>query len=309
MTGSTAVFFALALVSAMVSAHAADCPSLKGPVLQILGSGGPIADDGRASSGYLVWLDGSAKVLIDAGGGTFLRFGESGAKFESLDFVGLSHFHTDHSASFPALLKSGSFSNRERSLVVAGPDGSEIFPGLNAYLRSMLEDEHGAYGYLSGYLDGTGGLPKINAFEVAEVEGEVSTVYFDDGAKLRIEAMHVPHGIVPALAFRVKIDKYTIVFASDQNGSDDAFIEFARNANILVMHMVVPEGVSGVGRRLHAPPSVIGAIAEQANVGTLVLSHFMARSLKNRDQNVSIIESAFDGRVILANDLDCVSVK
>ena len=209
MTSSTTVIFALALISAHGSTLAAGCPSPKGPVLQILGSGGPIADDGRASSGYLVWLDGNARVLIDAGGGTFLRFGESGAKFESLDFVGLSHFHTDHSASFPALLKSGSFSNRKRSLVVAGPDGSKKFPGLNAYLRSMLDDEYGAYGYLSGYLDGTGELPKINAFEIAEVDGEITTVYFDDGAKLRIEAMHVSHGIVPTLAFRVKIDKST----------------------------------------------------------------------------------------------------
>jgi len=277
--------------------------------LQILGSGGPIADDGRASSGYLIWVDGSARVMIDAGGGTFLRFGESGAKFMSLDFVGLSHFHTDHSADFPALLKSGSFANRERTLVVAGPDGSETFPGLNAYLRSMLDDEYGAYGYLSGYLDGTGGLPKIYAFEIADIDSEISTVYLDDSAKLRIDAMHVPHGIVPALAFRVQIGRSIIVFASDQNGNDNAFIEFARNADVLVMHMVVPEGVSGTGRRLHAPPSVIGTIAQQANVDTLVLSHFMARSLRNLDQNVSIIESAFDGRVILADDLDCVSVK
>jgi ribonuclease BN (tRNA processing enzyme) len=311
MTGSTTVLLALALASAHISALAAGCPSPKGPVLQILGSGGPIADDGRASSGYLLWVDGSAKVLIDAGSGTFLRFGESGAKFKSLDFVGLSHFHTDHSADFPALLKSGSFSNRERSLVVAGPDGSDTFPGINAYLRSMLDDESGAYRYLSGYLDGTGGLPKINAFEIAENDGEaaeISTVYFDDRANLRIDAMHVPHGIVPALAFRVQIGKSTIVFASDQNGNDDAFVEFARNADVLVMHMVVPEGVSGIGRRLHAPPSVIGAIAKQAHVDTLVLSHFMARSLRNLDQNVSIIKSVYDGRVILANDLDCVSV-
>ncbi|MDH3622059.1 MAG: MBL fold metallo-hydrolase, partial [Gammaproteobacteria bacterium] len=64
--------------------------------LQVLGSGGPIADDGRASSAYLVWVDGRARVLIDAGGGSFLRFGEAGARFEDLDFVGLSHLHTDH---------------------------------------------------------------------------------------------------------------------------------------------------------------------------------------------------------------------
>ncbi len=308
MHRSTTVFFALALVSTQISAHPVNCPVTKGPQLQILGSGGPIADDSRASSGYLLWVDGAAKVMIDAGGGTFLRFGEAGAKFEDLDFIGLSHFHTDHSADFPALLKSGSFAGRKRDLTVAGPDGSDRFPGLNAYLQSMLGNETGAYGYLSGFLDGTGGLPKIDTFEIDAANGKVSTVLDDESADLYIDAMHVPHGIVPALAFRVRIADATIVFASDQNGGDEEFIEFARDADVLVMHMVVPEGIAGTGRRLHAPPSVIGAIAQQANVGTLVLSHFMARSLRDLDQNVSIVRAAFDGRIVLAEDLECVSM-
>src|SRR5210317_1010316 len=101
----------------------AACPAPTGVSLQVLGSGGPIADDGRASSSYLVWLDGKARVLIDAGGGSFLRFGEAGAAFTDLDFIGLSHLHTDHSAALPALLKSGNFSGRERPLPIAGPSG------------------------------------------------------------------------------------------------------------------------------------------------------------------------------------------
>ena len=86
---------------------AQQCPPPQGVALQVLGSGGPIADDARASSAYLVWVDGKSRVLIDSGGGAFLRFGEAQANFSELEFIGLSHFHTDHSADFPALLKSG----------------------------------------------------------------------------------------------------------------------------------------------------------------------------------------------------------
>ena len=51
-----------------------------GPLtLQILGSGGPAINSERASSSYLLWGDGHARMLVDMGGGAYLRFGQSGA--------------------------------------------------------------------------------------------------------------------------------------------------------------------------------------------------------------------------------------
>ena len=281
----------------------APCSPGEGVTLQVLGSGGPIADDARASSGYVVWIDGKSRVLIDAGGGTFLRFGEAAAKFSDLDFIGLSHFHTDHSADFPALIKSGSFSGRERPLSIAGPDGDGAYPGLKDFLQAMLGKDHGAYAYLAAFLDGTAGTPMLTPREVAA--GKVTVVYTSED--LNIDALQVPHGIVPAVAFRVRAGDQTLVFATDQNGGDPAFVEFASGASVLVMHMVVPDNVEGVGRRLHAPPSVIGEIAARAAPGKLVLSHFMARSLLDLEQNVSLVRERYKGEVVVAEDLACVT--
>ena len=247
----TLAFMAFSLLLAGCERPPGRCVQPEGVALQVLGSGGPIADDGRASSAYVVWIDGKARVLIDAGGGAFLRFGEAGARFEDLDFVGLSHFHTDHSADFSALLKSGSFSDRKRPLPVAGPDEEGVFPGLKDFLEATLDREVGAYGYLSSFLNGAEGTPMLTPREVKD--GPPALLWSSED--LAIDAMQVPHGIVPAVAFRVRAGDVTIVFASDQNGSDPAFVDFASEASILVMHRVVPEGVSGVGRRLHAPPS------------------------------------------------------
>lgn len=86
----------------------------------------------------------------------------------------------------------------------------------------------------------------------------------DGHSQIQIDTMHAPHGVVRALAFRIRIKDKVIVLASDQNGNDREFVNFAKGANLLVMHMPVPEAVVGVGRRLHAPPSVIGAIANDA---------------------------------------------
>tara|TARA_R110001599_G_scaffold337686_1_gene556191 strand:- start:8164 stop:9111 length:948 start_codon:yes stop_codon:yes gene_type:complete len=282
------------------------CPPQKGIALQVLGSGGPIADDGRASAGYIVWVNGESKILIDVGGGTFLRFGEAGASFADLDFIGVSHFHTDHSADLPALLKSGYFSGRERSLSIVGPDGSDTFPGLESYLQRMLDEEEGAYGYLSGYLNGTGGLPALVPLEISRSATEPALIMDDNRSDIQVTAMHVPHGIVPALAFRVRIGATVIVFSGDQNGDDPRFIEFAKNATLLVMHIPIPEGVEGAARRLHAPPSVIADIASESGAKTLVLSHFMARSLVDIKETVKSIRAIYGGNVLAAEDLDCI---
>lgn len=282
------------------------CIDKEGPNLQILGSGGPIADDGRASSGYIVWVGGESKFLIDAGGGVFLRFGEAGARFEDIDHIAISHFHTDHSIDLAALLKSGYFSNRTRSLPISGPAAGGDYPGTDEYLKRLLAPEHGAYAYLDGYLDGSGGLVKLESIEADPNSVEPVRVYINNKTDIEIFALGVPHGPVPALAYRIRVGQKSIVFSGDQNGNSDAFIEFARGTDVLVMHMPVPENISGVGRKLHAPPSVIGKIAAETGTGKLVLSHFMARSLENREENLAQVRSEFGGPVLSADDLDCL---
>jgi hypothetical protein len=68
----------------VLSAAAQTCGG-EGVVVQVLGSGGPELQDKRASSSYLVWQDGESRGLVDAGGGSALRFGESGANMSQLD--------------------------------------------------------------------------------------------------------------------------------------------------------------------------------------------------------------------------------
>jgi len=50
-------------------------------MLQVLGSGGPEMNDKRASSSYLIWIDGKSRILIDFGSGASLRFEESDANY------------------------------------------------------------------------------------------------------------------------------------------------------------------------------------------------------------------------------------
>jgi ribonuclease BN (tRNA processing enzyme) len=57
------------------------------------------------------------------------------------------------------------------------------------------------------------------------------------------------------------------------------------------------------------PPSVIGEIAQNAQVKSLVLSHRMLRTLGKEEQTEKEIKKRFAGPIAFANDLDCFPVR
>jgi ribonuclease BN (tRNA processing enzyme) len=99
------------------------------------------------------------------------------------------------------------------------------------------------------------------------------------------------------------------VFSGDTNGEGEGLVRLAANADLFVAHNAVPEGAVGIERRLHMPPSVIGQIAADARVKSLVLSHRMLRTLGKEDQTQSEIRKSYSGPLQFANDLDCFSLK
>lgn len=308
MTGKRDLLATAATVSALLlcAPAMAECPGRF--AVEVLGSGGPLADDARASAGYLVWIDGEAKLLVDAGGGVFLRFGEAGATLSELDGVLISHFHADHVADLPAILKSGSFERRERSLPIVGPSGNAFFPGLAAFLAANFDPETGAYRYLSGYLTGERGFPRLVPAEVDPQIEEATTVIDSDA--LKAVAIPVNHGDVPALAFAVTVDGATAVFAGDQSLFSTYFEEALDGSApaLLIAHHAISEA-KGQPRGLHRAPSSIGEMAARIKAKRLVLSHNMKRALDAQEEGMKAIRKAYQGPVDVANDHSCFRIE
>ncbi|MGO9940198.1 MAG: MBL fold metallo-hydrolase [Terracidiphilus sp.] len=280
--------------------------SVHGVVVQVLGSGGPELQDKRASSSYLIWQDGRARVLVDAGGGSALRFGESGAQMSDLDLLLFSHFHVDHSGDFAALIKSSWFEGRNRPLPIYGPSGNDFMPSTTEFVSDLFGD-HGAYGYLSELL-----VPREEGaykMQPHNVTGTAKPAVQFSSSDLSASSVRVIHGAVPALAWRIEIGGKSIVFSGDTNGNDPGLVLLAANADLFVAHNAVPEGATGVERNLHMPPSVIGQIAADAHVKRLVLSHRMLRTLGKEEQTQSEIRKRYSGILEFANDLDCFTVQ
>jgi len=300
---------AMALASASADCLAAPASSQAractghGVEPQVLGSGGPEMEDRRASTSYLVWQDGRARVLIDSGGGSALRFGQSGASVSQLDVILFSHLHIDHTADFPALMKSAYFEDRRKPLPVYGPAGNDAFPATTEFVADLFDPGRGAYRYLGDFLNGGESGFKLEAHDVAPAEHEVLSLPSRDGVDLA--ATRVIHGGVPALAWRVSVGGKSLVFSGDSNGENGNLEVLARNADLFVAHNAVPEGASGVPLELHMPPSVIGRIAKAANVKALVLSHRMLRTLGQEAETRRVIARAWSGPMAFADDLDC----
>jgi ribonuclease BN (tRNA processing enzyme) len=274
--------------------------------VQVLGSGGPVADDGRASSAYLIWIDGHARVLVDAGSGLLPRFGAAGARLPDLDVVALSHLHVDHSAGLAGLLKSGSFGERERALVILGPSGNDGFPDIEVFLQRLLDPESGAYRYLGGYLDGQGSLFPLEPTLVGPSSAP-ATVFSSEG--LSVKAAHVRHGQVPALGFVVQVGETRIAFTGDQSARDQAqFVEISAGADLMIAHHAIAEDDTSL-RHLHMTPSEIGELARDAGVQRLVLSHNMRRSLEALPEGREAIRRAYTGPLEVAHDLQCLVLR
>jgi len=258
------------------SAGAQSCGA-QGVAVQVLGSGGPELQDKRASTSYLVWDGGRARIMVDAGGGSALRFGESGAQVSQLDALLFSHFHVDHSGDFAALIKSSWFEDRHRPLPIYGPPGNDFMPATTEFVWDFFGDKRGAYRYLSELLVvGEPGSYKMQPHNVT-ARSAPEEVFRSGG--LRVSAVGVVDGAVPALAWRVETAGKVIVFSGDTNGEGEGLVRLAANADLFIVHNAVPEGAAGIERRLHMPPSVIGQVAGDAQVKSLVLSHRMLRTL------------------------------
>src|SRR5271167_613652 len=243
-------------------AQAQSCGA-QGLALQVLGSGGPELQDKRASTSYLVWQDGRARILVDAGGGSALRFGESGAQMSQLDVILFSHFHVDHSGDFAALIKSSWFEDRNRPLPIYGPEGNDFMPSTTEFVYDLFGDKHGAYRYLSELL--VPGEPGSYKMQPHNVMGSPKPAAVFRSGDLAAFSVRVIHGGFPALAWRLEMGGKVIVFSGDTSG-EGGLTQLATNADLFVAHNAVPEGTVGIERNLHMPPSVIGQVAGDAHV-------------------------------------------
>ncbi|HED34603.1 MAG TPA: MBL fold metallo-hydrolase [Gammaproteobacteria bacterium] len=274
--------------------------------LQVLGSGGPEINDGLASASFLLWIDGKARVMVDAGGGSSLNFEKARADFNDLKAILLTHLHVDHSAALPVYIKAGYFTGRSTALPVFGPASGGDFPATEDFIYALFNDRPpGVYAYLSDNIRQQASTDFLIEPQSVEPSGDIWRHQLT--ADIALSAINVVHGPVPALAWRVSYKGCSVSFSGDMNGRSGNLQKLAENTDLLVANNAIAQQAGRIAKNLHMTPQTIGKIASVAKVRKLALSHFMLRSRDKKSESVDIIKQNYEGEIILTDDLGIIT--
>ncbi len=259
--------------------------------IMVLGSGGPAAlaepggGSGRASSSYLIFLDGQPKILMDAGGGAFKNLAESGVNIKDLDLFLLTHLHLDHTGDLPSIVKTMYFHSaiyninnqayppgRTQPFRVFGPatNGIPFPPALGA--DSTTTQYSSTSTYIDGHYDLNSGDERyLNvfaratsagtfAYEVTDVSPGWTTytpqVIIDENG-LVVTAVGVNHGPVPNVAYRIEYKGKSIVFSGDTSSrkTDPAGNPLENGGNMISISEKADILIYDAGLGTDIPPS------------------------------------------------------
>ncbi len=274
--------------------------------LLVLGSGGPGAT-GRAASSYLLLLDGTPRIIVDAGPGSFVTLGKAGVSLQSVDLVLLTHLHIDHVGELPGLFKARVVSaSGAIAFNVWGPSGSAgssqaaYFPSTRRYL-DLLFGRDGAFAYLKDF-----SAPMTilgHDIRAPDRAPDPRAIYREN--KLKISAVAGHHGDAPAVIYRIDYAGKSITFSGDIDAQGlPGLRSIAQGSDLLVFNSVVldPPGSAPILYTLHTPPRTIGEIAQQAGVHDVLLSHLSPATDRQHDRVVDSIHANYQGPVRLAED-------
>lgn len=290
-----------ALVLALLLAEPARGEENNSPALSVLvlGSGGPRVSK-RASVGNLVLVDGKARILVDAGPGTFVRAGESGEDFSALETVLLTHLHVDHSAELPAFVKTRALDAAGPvRMRVLGPTGNQLFPSTVAFVDGLF-GPRGLYRYLRDF----GAPMRVVGEDIPARLGDgPRTVPLGGGLTVTAQAIH--HGDTPAVAFRIAAGARSVVFAGDIDPTGLASLgQLSKGADLLVVSCAVldpPESPEGLYFR-HSPPKRLAETAQAAGVKALLLTHLPPAVEAKEAEVLASVQGAYRGHVTFATD-------
>lgn len=275
----------------------------------LLGTGSPVPLVNRTGTA-VTFSAGDERLLFDCGPGTVRRLLEQRINPGVVDHLFFTHHHIDHNADFYNFVINN-WTRGEGALTIHGP---------NPWTEMLLESLYEVYEEDIAYRDYVG-YSADPLFDV-EVDPIVQNSAVETN-RFHVSTCPVDHSI-ETYAYRV-VDSRTgqSVVLSGDTRKVDALAAFAKGTDVLVQDCCIaplreegpdpeddfvweqytaplPEGMEERLHQTHCDPTEAGELAQEAEVGMLVLTHL----LPYRDEEAMLEQARaiFDGKVRVAAD-------
>ncbi len=278
----------------------------KGTRLILLGTkGGPRVGGSRKNPSTLLLVN-DVPYVVDCGFGTSQQLLAAGVALSRLRHVFLTHLHSDHMLEYgPLVYNAWAGGLRSRVDVYGPPPLRGVTQAFWEYVRfdvdTRIEDE---------------GRPDPRPMLVVNEFDAPGVVMQNDDVKVTSAAvLHPP--IKHAYAYRFDTKDRSIVVSGDTNYSP-ALIALARGADVLVHEILYLPALDRLLARTpnavtlrkhivdsHTTAEDVGRVAAEAQVKTLLLSHFVPGDDPSITDEMwsEDVRKHFTGRIIVGKDL------
>jgi len=268
--------------------------------------GGPrVGEAGRSNPSTLLLING-VPYLVDCGYGTSKQLLTAGIALNRLRYLFITHHHSDHNLELGPLTYNAWITGLPFRLDAYGPPGMtkmarDFFSYLEFDINTRMVDE--------------GRQDPRKLITTHEITRPGLVLANDDVKVSSCLVRHPP--IANAYAYRFDAKDRSVVISGDTAYSPE-LAQFAKGADILVHEVMYLPGVDALVKRLpnakrlrehlmaaHTLPEDVGRVAAQAEVKTLVLSHFVPgddASITD-EQWAEGVRKNFKGRIIVGKDL------
>ena len=271
--------------------------------ITLLGTGSPMVDPNRAGPSTLIRA-GESTFLVDCGRGVLMRAAAAGVGAANLTALLLTHLHSDHITDLSDVITTRWVTTFVPTpLPIIGP------PGTKAVVDATLEALAPDISYRIAHHADITEPPSVQVHEYNDGQ-----VWDADGVRITVAPTdHRP--VEPTIAFRISYDGTSVVLAGDTvpcAGLD----ELASGAGALVHTVIRKDLVALVPQQrlkdildYHSSVEQAAATAARADVGTLVLTHYVPPLAPGQeDQWRALAATEFSGPVELGDDLLRVTI-
>jgi len=248
-----------------------------------------VASAERDNTSLLFVDDSQEKFLIDCPGSPVAKLAKLGFDYRQISNLILTHTHVDHIYGVPSLLHS-QYRLGNRVDIFATQECLLLIRGLISFHR--LEDPEK--------------FPEVSFHTISADEKNFLFFQSEKTAISSFPVKHAPDSI--ALKIYCKHPPLTWVYSGDTAFSR-TIVEEARDADYLIHDCACPSRCAKGLEEVHTSALILGEIAQEAQVKTLIPIHFFTEIDFRIEEIESEIRKNFSGNLIIPSDFDSLELK